>query len=156
MASSRRWKSLREGGTSALGLPPRRAHALALQQGWRAVAGERLAESVRAETVRGGVLELVTEGKPWRDAVLSALPALAARLASLHPQLGIRKVRLQLAGEADPPAAIPLPRVEAETTPAPPRAPAPRGSPAEPPVEESAEGRLTRLARVYLDRAGKS
>jgi hypothetical protein len=154
MASSRRWKSLREGGTSALGLPPRRAQALALQQGWRAVAGERLAESVRAETVRGGVLELVTEGKPWRDAVLPALPALAGRLASLHPQLGIRKVRVQLAGEAEPPAAIPVPRLEAETAPAP-RAPAPRRSSAQPPAGESAEGRLTRLARLYLDRAGK-
>ena len=151
MTSSRQWRSFGEGGTAALGLPPRRAQALALQQGWRAVAGDRLAESVRAETVRGGVLELVTEGKAWRDAVLPALPALAARLASLHPRLGIRKVRLHLVGEAEPPAPVSVPRVEADA-PAPPRAPAPRPPAAEAAPSESADVRLARLARAYLAR----
>lgn len=151
MASSRRWRSFGEGGTGALGLPPRRAQALALQQGWRAVAGERLAESVRAETVRGGVLELVTEGKAWRDAVLPALPALAGRLASLHPRLGIRKVRLHLTGEAEAPAAVPVPRLDVEA-PAPARAPAARRPAVEVDPSESADVRLRRLARAYLER----
>ena len=116
------------------------------------MAGERLAESVRAESVRGGVLELRTEGRAWRDAVLPALPALAARLASLHPQLGIRKVRLQLEGETAPAVAVAVPRGEREMPPAP-RMPAPVARP-QPRPDESAEGRLARLARSYLDRTG--
>jgi hypothetical protein len=154
-ARSGKWRSLGESGTAALGLPPRRARTLALQQGWRVVAGERLAESVRADTVRAGVLELVTEGKAWRDAVLPALPELASRLASLHPQLGIRKVRLCLEGEAAAQAPLPVPAAEASRLPSA-RMPAPPPRQKEPPPEENAEARLARLARTYLERRGES
>jgi hypothetical protein len=152
-----KWTSLGGAGTAALGLPPRRAQALALQHGWRTVAGERMAESVRADAVRGGVLELYTEGKAWRDAVLPALPALAARLASQHPQLGIRKVRLRLEGEvvsppAQPvPAASPSPPVRAG---APPRAADPKTT-ADDEDDAPVEVRLTRLARGYLEGAAR-
>jgi len=112
------------------------------------VAGERLAESVRAETVRGGVLELVTEGKHWRNAVLPALPALAARLATLHPQLGIRKVRLALTGEPERSAPLAVPAAEPVARKTPPRAPQPRSTPAGP----FDDARLARLARAYLAR----
>jgi hypothetical protein len=146
-SKSRPWRSLNEAGTSGLGLPKPRAQGLALQHGWRIVAGERLAESVRADGVRQGVLELITDTKPWRDAVLPALPALAARLASMHPELRIRKVRLRLAEEAGlaPALAVPVLPPASREAPPKPAGPAPPERPDEP-----VEVRLTRLARGYL------
>lgn len=133
-----------------LDLPARRARALELEHGWTMVAGARLAERVRAEGVRSGVLELTAEGKAWRDAVLPALPALAARLASLHPQLGVRRVRLRLEGERElPPAAVVPTASPAAPGEPPPRAPAARPAatiPGEPGV------RLAELAERYLRR----
>jgi hypothetical protein len=149
---SRGWVRFTE--SRALDLPKPRARAVALAHGWTVVAGARLAERVRAEGVRAGVLELTAEGKAWRDAVLPALPAMAARLAALHPSLGVRKVRVRLEGEAEVPPALAVPGQPPEGPPAVPRrsnvsrAPAPAGE-----VRDASA--LLDLAARYLRRQGE-
>jgi hypothetical protein len=154
MRRFRSWTRFGEAGTAGLDLPARRARALALEHGWRVVAGERLAERVRADAVRQGVLELVTAEKAWRDAVLPALPALASRLATLHPQLGVREVRLRLEGESELPSPLCVPASTAsDSVSPPPSRPAPRERPAG--SDEAAGPRLARLAARYLERSGR-
>ncbi len=87
-------------GTQGLGLPAPRARELRLVTAWRACAGGPLAERARALGVRRGVLEVVVEDSRWLATVADLLPSLGARVAERCPDLGIRRCRVVVRGDA--------------------------------------------------------
>jgi hypothetical protein len=89
-----------------LGLPSKRSKELTLGLAWTRVAGEAISRSAPAAGIRRGTFEVeVAEGR-WAETMIEMMPRLASRLASEHPELGIRKWRLlqEGTGEAAAPA----------------------------------------------------
>jgi hypothetical protein len=136
-----------------MGMPVARARTLSLLRAWKLIAGESLAQQVRAVEIKRGVLELEAADPAWRAAVEPLLPALTGRLVGEYPKLGAVKYRVGLAGQARPastvaielPAAVEnLPRNKPRPLPA--RA-VDTGD--EPQVDEH---RLRRLSDRYLER----
>jgi hypothetical protein len=80
-----------------------------LAAAWRRVAGEAIASRTRATGIRRGVLEIVCDDERWLDALASAIPRLAARLARERPDLGVRRFRLRREGHERDGRPIPLP-----------------------------------------------
>jgi len=79
-----------------IGLSARRSSQLTLIGAWARVAGSRLAARATPDGVRGGVLELrlTEDDETWTRTLLDCVPTLAAAIATAHPRLGIRTVRL--------------------------------------------------------------
>jgi hypothetical protein len=150
----RGFEPLGEGGASGLGVPPRQARTLTLVHGWSEVAGPALARRATVERLHRGVLTLAVADRRWLGVIEAEAPRLAGRLAALHPQLGIAKVRVGAGAPARPVTeatdptgslspAVPAPRAEAP----------PRERPA--PAGERDADRLVRIARRYVERAGE-
>jgi hypothetical protein len=74
------------------------ARRLRLAHAWTSVAGPALARRVQAVRIARGVLELEISDPRWAGEVKSMIPSLAGRLAGRFPDLGIRKMRLVVAG----------------------------------------------------------
>lgn len=81
---------------------------------WRRVAGEAIASRTRATCIRRGVLEIVCDDERWLDALESAIPRLAARLARERPDLGVRKLRLRREAHERGGRPMPLPTDDEE------------------------------------------
>ena len=92
---------------SQLGLPLRLAKDLLLDTAWRQVAGETIARRA-AVRVRRGVLEIRATDPHWASMISELMPRIAGRLARAYPELGIRKVRVQHAGQTEPPRLVPI------------------------------------------------
>jgi hypothetical protein len=146
-----------------LGLPPAQARELVLADGWREVAGDALAERVRALRVRRGTLEVELPEGPWERALADLVPRLAGRLAARRPQLGIARLRVVAAGATvrECPQAQPVPPPEERDlvpSPANARPPAVAPAPACAPAREvePLEDRLRRAMQRYLRVTGRS
>jgi predicted nucleic acid-binding Zn ribbon protein len=101
MAYRRRRSGLRQLSSMTaeqLGLPRRRARELDLQAAWSEAAGEAIAQRARPLRIARGVLELEVEDERWIGSLRELVPRLAGRLAARHPELGVRRLRLQCGG----------------------------------------------------------
>ncbi len=87
-----------------LGLSPSRLRRLDLERAWREAVGAPLAERVRCEGIRNGVLELRAEDPSWARAVREHLPRIAARLGKARGVPKVARVRITVSGgpEGDP------------------------------------------------------
>jgi hypothetical protein len=115
MPVSRRRRGFERAGclpVEQLGLPRARGRELVLAAAWHRVAGEAITRRARAIAIRRGVLEIVFDDERWLDALKSAIPHLAARIARACPELGVRRFRLLRAGCECPDPPVPLPRVD--------------------------------------------
>jgi hypothetical protein len=124
---------------------------------WLEVAGEALAGRAEAVRVSRGTLEVQVDERRWEVTVRDLLPRLAARLARLHPSLGVRRCRLlvQEGGSVRKGEAVAL---EDEELRAEPGAQAPSAISEKPrsndvPTGENLAERLARLGERYLERA---
>lgn len=140
-----------------MSMPVARARTLTLLRAWKLIAGESLAQQVRAVEIKRGVLELEAADPAWRAAVEPLLAALTGRLAGEYPKLRAVKYRLGLKGQARPSStiAIELPAV-VDHSPGNKRRPLPARTVKtgnEPPVDEH---RLRRLSDRYLERCAEA
>lgn len=85
-----------------LGFPERRSKELRLAHAWRRVAGEPLASRARATRVVRGVLHIHVEDPRWAPVVRRVLPRLAGRLSGSFPELGVKKLRLEIKDAGEP------------------------------------------------------
>lgn len=150
-----------------LEMPVARARELRLATAWRKVAGEAIAHRAPVRGIRRGVLEIEVPDERWASTLRELIPRLAGRLAGGYPDLGVKKLRLRLAGEVETPRARAIPPA-GDATAADDSAPFPDGDPP-PPAEHSSpreareeeetaapiEERLGRLADEYLDRSSR-
>jgi hypothetical protein len=136
------------------GLRRQEARRLLLQHGWRRVAGDPVASRLSVQRVVRGTLEIEADPR-WAASLAPVLESLVARLAARVPELGIRRYRLRTgegAGEVDAIPVTPAPGAAAD--PAVPTPAAPSSPPAVEP-ELPLRERLDRVARRYLERAGR-
>ncbi len=104
MAQGRRRRGFERVGrlpASQLGLPPRLARELLLAAAWLHVAGETIAGRAAVQ-VRRGVLEIRVQDERWAAMISELIPRIAGRMAAAYPQLGVRKFRMQRAGDGRP------------------------------------------------------
>ncbi len=141
-----------------VGLPAREARRLRLERAWAGVAGEAIARRARAADVRRGVLELDIADPAWARQLAPLLPGIVARLTLEFPDLGIRKLKTVVAGEATERAiavtpADAQPRSTREASDPNPKS-NPKSKPSAPAAAEPlSPGDLLEIAARYLDRA---
>lgn len=87
-------------GLRAAGVPAGRAREIEVERAWTKVAGESAARRVRVVSFARGVLVLEASDPAWLSAMGPHVGRLARTLAREHPGLGVRKLRVRLAGEA--------------------------------------------------------
>jgi hypothetical protein len=104
-----------------IGLARARGVELVLAAVWREVAGEAIARRTRTLRVRRGVLEVEVSDDRWLETLRPLIPRLAGRLASLRPELRVRRFRLRgqgrKAGEGASPIAAPQDNAQASVGP---------------------------------------
>lgn len=115
--SKRGWVGLGELPAAKLGLGSRRTRELVLGRAWREAAGEAIARRAPAERITRGVLVVRVPDGNWADTLIDLLPRLAARLAALHPELGVSRFRLLREGSAESSSSTPLPTVDGSQNP---------------------------------------
>jgi len=94
-------------GVEATGLPRRQARQLLLEHAWVRVAGEIIARRARAVGIERGVLEIDVSEPLWAKELVPYVPKIAGRLAREFPELGVKKLRVRVAGELARPACVP-------------------------------------------------
>ncbi len=121
----------------------RRQRQLLLEIAWRNAAGEAVARRAAAVSVDRGVLLLEIADPRWAAAVRALLPVAAARLARLHPDLGVRRFRIRAGAEGTPEPAMPL---------GPPAGGAPDPTEREQAPQEAGPPPIDEVAEAYLAR----
>lgn len=81
-----------------LGLSESRLRRLDLERAWREAVGASLADRVRCDGIRHGVLELRAEDPAWARAVREHLPRIAARLGEARGVPKVARVRIAIGG----------------------------------------------------------
>lgn len=116
MAHDRRRRGFERAGQFSperLSFSATRLRDLQLALAWARVAGATLATRAPLRGFRRGVLEVEVPDARWADTLRDLLPGLAGRIAATHPELGIRRCRVILAGQAPSPSAEAVPVVVA-------------------------------------------